>query len=562
MKKHQTASDAVLASKRITDFAGADALGLRLTDMRVLPDGSLERREGFSHRCTLPGVPRAMLECAAGGFYALIGKYLYLADTDSGSVTRLAEVTASTGEAAIFRFGGSIFLLDGTDLWRYDNGTVISEQGYAPLYGRNWNPLSRGSINEPLNLLTRKVRIHYRVSEETTRLVTGIKLESIDSFELNGEVREFGEGTTWYLGDNGSYIRCTTLLPEDSVIICATVSEDEFDRSALAVCTRAGVFSDGAAETVCLFGGTEPALIFLSRYVSVSELDEAHKAIPTSGELYFPANGIMTVGDGKAAVRQVCSVGGDALLVTDAAVYRFVRRASLPPRAEPIDTLRGIDRGRAAAFGDGMLGVFENDICIWRGNSVGKRISDATLTEHVADITDACACPAHDEVWFCEPSSEDGGILVYDHSADVFCRFTEAYADRLLRIGSDMGFLRGKEVYLFDRALDVDILSDGTEREIVGVAESAFIDFGIPDVTKRLHRVSADVRGGEVLIELTADAGRKAARAFDGKHVTDGAPTYRSARANIGRFGSLRYRASTDGDGLPRIRGIELAVKK
>lgn len=176
---------AVIGRKQNRGFSPTAEGSFRIENMRILADGAAAVREGFAYRCTLPAAPRAMLGADEKRFYVIAGSGFYLTDTETGESTLISEVNTSAGGAAIFRYGGRVYVLDGDDMWLYGDGGLTPEAGYVPLYGRRWDPTACGSVNEAPNLMTRKIRINYRISEPPARLVTGIAAAAVESFELN-----------------------------------------------------------------------------------------------------------------------------------------------------------------------------------------------------------------------------------------------------------------------------------------------------------------------------------------------------------------------------------------
>lgn len=283
---------AVIGRKQNRGFSPTAEGSFRIENMRILADGAAAVREGFAYRCTLPAAPRAMLGADEKRFYVIAGSGFYLTDTETGESTLISEVNTSAGGAAIFRYGGRVYVLDGDDMWLYGDGGLTPEAGYVPLYGRRWDPTACGSVNEAPNLMTRKIRINYRISEPPARLVTGIAAAAVESFELNGKPVTAADGVTWSLDGDGCRIGVTGLKSDDSVTVCLTLAESALDRTLLASCTGAAVINDGKTARICCFGGTDPAEIFVSSPTSCTAGGE------NADGLYFPVDGILKTGDG------------------------------------------------------------------------------------------------------------------------------------------------------------------------------------------------------------------------------------------------------------------------
>lgn len=579
MIKNDTSSRAVIAARCDMGFSSPDG-GFTMENMRVLPDGSAELRCGFVYKCTLPAAPRTVLEGSGdddGKLYAAAGNGLYIIDPDAGSCTRLATLTSSGGKASLFRFGGSIYLLDGGELWQLEGGTLKAAAGYIPLYGKDWDPASFGKINEPVNLLSHKIRIHYRIDELSHRLRTGIRLASIDSFEYNGQQELPGGATGWQLGSTGLYIDTNGLTSNSSVIICATLADDAVDRSALTSCVSAAVAGDGGAARICCYGGTDPAAVFSSLPVSASALDEARRVSQDSGSLYFPVDGRMTVGDGGSPVTGIEPCRDSALLFTPDETYRMSFGSSPLPSLKPSGCGVGLAAGNAAA-GFALGAAFPRDGRIYVCDALGTptALPPELTGNYTAGGSVACYCRRHGEVWFCSPDDTAGRLAVINvrggaaSASGHISFFTGAYADALFALGDRMGFLRGRDVYMFDPAAGGDIEPNGTSgtkvTPITGYIESPFFDFGKPSTRKRLQFAGVDVRGGGAYLTVTADSGRSATAFFHdsvcASEIHSGVPTFAAARINTGVFHSLRYRVSVSGAARPRVFGVSMTVRR
>ena len=573
MKKCDNSSRAVIAERCDKGFAPANDGNFILENMRILPNGSAVVRDGFAYKCDLPAVPRAVLEGAGdtrGKLYVLAANALYLVDPDAGSTEKLADSVASAGKAAIFRLGGKIYVLDGGELLRLGNGSLV-EAGYIPLYGRNWDPLSRGAINEPMNLLSRKIRIHYRVNEQGFRLLSGIKLASVERFELNGKVIPADDTTNrWLLDGTGMFITTNALSADDSVLICATVAADAFDRTVLTSCTGAVTAGGGAAARVCCFDGTEPAEIFTSAPLDAVDIAEARRVSASSGELYFPEDGRTQVGDGGEAVNDILPCGGDALLFTSRAAMRMTFSKSRTPALSPAADGVGIAlRGAAAGYPGGAVGACDGGIFVFNGAGAAERLPDRAARDYAVGVTSAAYCRGADEVWLCAPDDSRGRLLVFNTASRSISFFTDIFADRILSANGRMCFTRGCSLYTFDTALIYDTEPDGTGTRrtlVTGSIDSPFFDFDYPAKRKRLHSARPDIRGGNAVISAVADTGRVASAFFDGASCTSGihrgAPGIATVKLNIGAFHIMRYRIGVTDASRPRIVGITLAARR
>ncbi len=582
MRKFDSATCAETARRRDRGFAPTTDGSFELENIRLLDDGSAILRDGFAYRCTLPADVRAVLEGSgkeSDCVYVVAGAALYIADTSDGNVEKLADIPASGGKCALFRYGGKLHLLDGGELWQLDGDTLTAAGGYIPLYGRNWHPHSRGNINEELNLLTRKIRIHYKITELTHSFEPGFKLSSVDYFEVNG-VKITGDNTPhWYLESSGLSVMTTGVSAEDSVVICATVSEDVIDRAKLTSCTAATVVGDGGATRICCYGGTEEEKFYISRPVPASDIDDARRADSASGELYFPVDGRITVGDGGAAVRAILPVGDDALLFTENNIYAMHPGKNGAPSLAPADGGVGLSvSSRAAASASGALAECGGRILYISADGKSTELSDPAVREFAPSVNYAAPCRRFGEIWLGSADDPTGRVLVFNLTHKCAAFFTGVYADSIFPIADTVGFLRGRDLYSFDPELIYDRTHTAAEASsnensasyatlpITGILTSPFFDLGKPRTAKRIMYCIPDIRAGAADIILESDSGHTdSARVYAAvcHDIFPARPLPPPAvRPNIGAFDAMRYKICITDASRPRIVGMTVSVRR
>ena len=151
MKKHQT-----------TQFSGYNELltvsdGLtfspNMRNFKILPDGSLKKREGYSELFTATGSVEGLWGGRVGEHNLLaasIGGGLWIYDFDLSYSFQAG--TIGTGRAAMFAFGGRLYILNGVDYYCYDGNTLSAAAGYAPLILIACDPSDgSGTLYEEIN---------------------------------------------------------------------------------------------------------------------------------------------------------------------------------------------------------------------------------------------------------------------------------------------------------------------------------------------------------------------------------------------------------------------------
>ena len=196
-----------LAKVSFDGFGGMDkrdpAKGAPKTDelinLRVLEDGSLEKRCGYRPLSLFPDGVRAILTGNFGGEfigYVLSGYTVYKLDFSTGTHSIVGHIGNDVGRASIFYYFGHFYLCDGEEIYEIGEDSISACRGYAPLLGKDWGSAYPGEIYEPLNILTEKARISYIVSDPpNTFLSTLYEATAVDALYKNGELVDPSEYT-------------------------------------------------------------------------------------------------------------------------------------------------------------------------------------------------------------------------------------------------------------------------------------------------------------------------------------------------------------------------------
>ena len=188
MKKHQT-----------TQFSGYNELltvsdGLtfspNMRNFKILPDGSLKKREGYSELFTATGSVEGLWGGRLGEHNLLaasIGGGLWIYDFDLSYSFQAG--TIGTGRAAMFAFGGKLYILNGVDYYCYDGNTLSAAAGYAPLILIACDPSDgSGTLYEEINLLSLQRRQRFNTNGSTRNFhFTEKNINKVDWVKFNGE---------------------------------------------------------------------------------------------------------------------------------------------------------------------------------------------------------------------------------------------------------------------------------------------------------------------------------------------------------------------------------------
>ena len=255
-----------------------DRKGCILSDIinfRITESGTLEKRDGYSQLMLLPGVPRAVLAVAEDEMLVLVGGQIYRSSIIAKTSIPVSAVAGSEGNASFFRYEGDIYLLDGVDLYRFDGNGFSPAEGYAPLYFKDGVTDRSNPVHEPLNLLSSRYRVSYKIGDTIPSTIPlPFTASSVDGALVNGadDVAD-----RYSIGSGGSYVTVPSgvLQPKDVLELTVTMVSHPLSRGSVAGCTRAAVFGVGryghAESSVAFYGSPDGRSVFTSHPVDSEE---------------------------------------------------------------------------------------------------------------------------------------------------------------------------------------------------------------------------------------------------------------------------------------------------
>ncbi len=532
---------------------GSAALGSRqatvIQNFRILSDGSLQKRSGSAALFSFSDPVRGFWEGSLDGVFrrfAVTGKNVFRIDSDA---MRLVTVlSAESGRVSFFLFRGFLYLCDGSTILVYRQSTAsFSEaRGYAPLYGKNWHPSAMGDINEPLNLISGRLRIHYFNTSGSMTFSLPFYADSID------QVRADGLLTSAFSLDSGrrSFTLSTAAVPS-SIEVAFTISIDSELHQQLRQITRVCLSRDGESERLAAYGSPVGNRLFATSEVDDNMLFASSAAYSDSDPLYFRAGNCLTLGDedhplttlfldrerilafhkagayavsfsesgeslsaypllrgvGCAAVDAALYLEGDCVVVNESGIFRLRSTASEPDEFEVIALSEGVEALRGESFAQNVL-VAED-----RG---------------------------HGELWFCDGTAAEGSIYCYHRLKKVWYCFDGIVASFFFPHGDGVGFANGNRLFVFDESLTTD---DG--RVISASFQSASLLFGDPEEAKRGLRITLCASGTtEAVLTLESESRTKTLPPIIKRSE---APVLLDRRAALGRFRLLRVTLRDDG---------------
>ena len=541
-----------------TPFGGEATYSLK--NFRLLPDGSLEKREGYRHLATLSDAARGRYLLREGGDSVLLcvaGSELYRIPLDGGEVESASVFSRTEGNVLFLPVEGVLYLLDGDRLYRYDGGVKLtSGQAYLPVGGKNWevNTMSRSTPSEYPNLLTGLSVYEYEYADEIDYLHFAIPVDEVVAFYM-GQAMMPPSSYSLAADRKGIYMNGTQEGHGNSARVIVRAGAHE----GLLACRGSFLYEGEDESTLLLYGG-EAGRVYARR---------TPEGGGTGFPVYFPSDAVWKLEGG--AVQSLCRVGKQVMIFSEDGLRltRETANLSKPPAVVTLTTSVGcsafggavpLDKDKFLFVGGGGVYRVEIDPSLERECEL-ERVSrpiERAVGERFLTGAAVCRHPACEEVWFADPSGA-GEVFIYRPEDKLWYVFGEVRADALVESGGRMLFLEGQYVNLFEDGLVQDHAPYGT-LDVDARFKSGYFDLGAPESDKRLSGVLllASLDGGAIEVRL-ADGGYVAELTVEGAaHPTFPYLYERTLKSGRFRFASLELRAA--GAARQRIFGAKVFV--
>jgi len=496
-----------------------------IVNFRLTADGALRKRAGAVKVATLNSKPRAYCETDDGNALILMSNRFGILNTDSFSASTITTVGTFSGDADIFCYDGKMFLMDGSELYVYENNDLFPVQGYAPLYGKNWHPTSKGDVYQKPNLLSDKIRISYTVKEPNpSRFFFDQAVKSIDGVYVDGA---FVNSSRFALEESASYASCGLDLATGSTVMFY-LTVDNLKRTKVTGMTRALLYgsSDGRGidtSSVVFYNEGTLGTVACTRRIDTDEFADASMVYHGATAMYVTDDDILTVGDGTAVVNAVRRRGKKLLVFTARETFALTESDGISLMF-PISSYAGCStKGGALSIQDRPVTVSEAGILVWSPISYDN---DEYVAECISAPIDGLTSPsffrssvAHlnrrtSELWFSDPMSADKRVFIYNTVSKQWYSYSGISADMFVEIKSKTGFFKENDLYVFDDDATDD--SDGsTVSHISSYFSTGILNFGDTASTKRICRVSAAADpDSDLEISIRDDTGRMTSDLF------------------------------------------------
>lgn len=545
----------------VSALTGDGASAMR--NFRIAPDGSLEKRCGMTTLYSLSGVIRGVWQGTLDGNNYLVvvaGNSVYVRIPNASEPTVNYYLQTTEGPVCFAVVGGVLFLFDGDDIYRYltsVNSFSLSE-GYAPLYGKDWHPTQLGSVNEPRNMVSRRIRIRYLNSTSSTTINLPFTASSIDHADVDGETF-----VDYSFTPETSVLHIPAARAHGVLTLAITIASIFSQRSIIAHANQGYVYRGATHETLLLYGGQNGYRVYNSSTVTDEMLSESSAIYYSSDPLYFQSPCGFYLGDQQHPVHALCRDRDRVLALSDDAIWA-IEYAGEDLVSYPMEggvgcstpngvALCGVDPVVIHASGIYKLQIpsAKSDVCV-----------PSTLSDGVSELFPASLFqngilawfPEHNELWLRDPTeSEEGLVWVLSFSRREWYCFNGIPATAFFEIDGKIGFgTSDGRLVLPDTDADTD---DGTA--ISAYYQSHFLVFARPENLKRAYRATVCADTGAKPLSFTVKTDHEE-RTFTMIGQLSGKPSFFDFRSASGRFRFLRYKIAVNGNVRTRIYRLSI----
>ena len=545
-----------------------DALNLRL-----LPDGSLQKRQGY--KCIYAnslGVRAIWSGIIGGSFhcYFLSRNSIYRLDVSTGEATFCAAIVTSVGKAQFFYFRDALYLTDTKRIYKVLESSAEPIVGYVPLFGKDWGTGYPGEINEPLNILHRHARITYKIGEEfSSYLPTLYPVSEIRSVYKNGELLP---SDAYSFDDRFNTINIAGLESGDELEAVVTFEDDDGAlRSELLSSPFAYVFGGINNSRLFTWGGELDNTIFTSTYVSRKALEEAEKHFSGCGHIYFCEGNQFTVGDGRYSVKAVTRHFDRLLILTEGDAW-IADSAACGEEEFPVMNVNSrigcFSEGGVVSIGNDPVSVGRRAIFRWTSETDELNECNAySISDGISDLLSPSffknaavyADESRGELWFCDPEG-DGVAWIYNVKEKGWSRFDNICAEAFFDANGDVGFISDGRICVFSDECYTDCEGVG---DTVGTPINASLVSGIIDFAstkpKKLKELAlfADLDGGVLEARIVSDRGEQ----INATVSPESEHSPYSRRLHSHRLQSLQLELSMDGDARQTVHSLRIEAR-
>ena len=566
-------SDQADFSKIITKFRGLGSSDTYLDDgadtmlnFRLTAEGTLQKREGIRNLTYLPGMVRGIWQGTIGGYpytFIVTGNTVWQIDTDGWYQTNIHTLSSNSGPVDFCEMNGCLYLLDGSTITVFDSNSYAFMEAtpYAPLIGENWHPTSMGQSKELPNLLTPRMRVHYKNTSGATTFYLPYYAKSVDCVLVNSS-----QTSDYVFTANTNHVKIPSAASATEIVIAFTAPFNEYQRRSMLAAQRAFVFSDAGTQRMILYRTNEPYKLYLSSEVTDAMKNYCDLFYYGTTPIYFTSPGIFFVGDSQDPVTSICPYYSSALIFTKNTT-RLLRTEDGIPDTDVVLPHVGCTPVDGALVCDGTI-VTVSKSSVYRLTSrrstpediTAERVSDRVMNRMRNSITENTIVfwnPRYLELWIATPQEESGLIWVWNARENEWYNFDDLPATHFFNTSQgDVWCINGNVIYEF---YDYYYHDDGNSYNATYTTK--YLDLGDPDAVHRPLRWAITARTtGSTTVMITTPRGNTQSTIT--KKIAFTYPEYYEGRIYPNRHRYIRFTFNCTGSGNVALYRIALCSKK
>ena len=480
-----------------------------MANFNVNEDGSLQKRCGFMPITSFSSNIRAVWSGKLDGrerVFVIYSNTVASVDPISLSVSQIGNIRSNSGHANFIFFDSNLYLKDSFGFYLVTSDEAKAVEGYAPLYAKDWTSATVGEVNEPLNLISRRIRMNYTVTEPNIYLRVEHLISSIDAVYINGILRT--NQNSYYFDRSLMCVCVLDMQVGDKVELYLTLDASEIaaESAKLLECEHAFVYGGSSSSRFFLWGSSEGDTVYGSSDIDDAAFENSKKVYPDSMPLYVKQNAAFPMGREKKRISAVCRHHDRMLIFTEDDTWMVEDPAA---DGEPLDAIT-VNSSYGCTSDCGALMLGNDPICISDG-TILKWTSDTdelnecnaySISEEIDSKLDASffenaviyADRKRSKLYLSDPADENGTLWIFAVKSKNWYKYDGIGAEALLEINGNMAFSKEKTLYIFDSSATSDVLADLIERPITAYFESLPQEFSVSENKKRLCGMSLDAQ--------------------------------------------------------------------
>ena len=474
---------------------------------------------------------------------------------DAMTETAVGTIASGTSNVQFFVYEDVLYLLDGENIWNYISSSNQFEaiEPYVPLYGYAWSPSSYGSINEEINILTPKMRVHYYNPEGQTEFKLPYYAKSVEI------VISSGKEISNYQFSSGSN-KITFPTAPITLEVSFTVSLNEEVRSVIRAAQTAYIYSREGINQ--LFLGGKDARLFYAKSVTSPMLSSCQVFYPKVSPLYFRAEDILFLGDNSHPVTVLCPLHENLLAFTSDRIWSVSFEEEGISATLATYGVGCASRNGAIPYNNGILATMGSGIYYITASTAHpeeltlKRISidiDEKFPTGFCNRAHLMRNSVDGEIWMRDPSDAKGDVWIWNFEQDEWYRFSGIAASFFFLHNAGIGFASGSDICVFERSKTTD---NGSP--IDAYYKSAYLDFGVPDSVRRSMRAFLYASPSKSDCEVLLETEQKEQSYQLSTPLFATAPQLYDMRIATHRYRFLRFTLSTSASHLTEFYRLDV----